>query len=102
MPDIQITDITGRGYRITSSDNETIARWLVEILSQLTTPNTAYNQINIRIYPLWVGPDQGGAWDWHPGANYTFVEELREATPYRNIRELSDKMLAYAQKAERM
>lgn len=100
MPHIQIRDPYGHARQISSSDNETLARWLVEMLTQFTSPNEAYGNIRIDVRPLWVGPVQGGAWDWHPAANESLWVTIRERTPVGNIRALAKLMTEYADKIE--
>lgn len=100
MPYIQITDASGYTRQISSSDNETVGRWLVETLSLFTNPNPAYG-IRINVLPLWVGPETGGAWDWPPATNQVFTAELNARTPIENIRALAQTMEGYADKLER-
>ena len=95
MPFIQIHNVIGESRMISSSNNETIARWLVETLTLFTTPNEAYAGITIRVGPLWVGTSERGAWDWHPAANQTFVASLVDLTPAGNIRTLATLLLNY-------
>lgn len=100
MPYIQITDSYGHCRQISSSDNETLARWLVETLTMFTSPDMAYGHIRIDVRPLWVGPEQGGAWDWHPVSNQSLVAFLAETTPLGNVRALARAMEHYADEAE--
>ena len=100
MPYIQIISAWGEARQISSSDNETVGRWLVETLSLFTSPHPAYNDIRIDVRPLSVGPEPGGAWDWHPAANQTFTAELRERTPIGNVRALARAMMHYADRVE--
>lgn len=100
MPHIQIHDSYGICRQIHSSDNETVARWLVETLTLFTSPNEAYGHIRVAVRPLWIGPEQGGTWDWHPAANQTLIAFLAETTPLGNVRALARAMEHYADEAE--
>jgi len=95
VPFIQIRNVIGENRTISSSNNETIARWLVETLTLFTTPNEAYAGISIRVAPLWVGTSERGAWDWHPAVNQTFVASLVDLTPAGNIQTLAALLLNY-------
>lgn len=100
MPYIQITDPYGHCRQISSSDNQTVAHWLVETLSLFTSPDAAHGHIRIDVQPLWVGPEQGGAWDWHPGANQYLIAHLAETTPIGNVRALARAIEHYADEIE--
>lgn len=100
MPYIQITSAIGQVRTISSSDNETVGRWLVETLTLFTSPNPAYGDIRIRVDPLPVGVEPNAAWDWHPAANRQFATELRERTPLGNVRALARAMQHYADELE--
>lgn len=100
MPYIKIIDSYGHARQISSSDNETVARWLVETLSLFTHPNETYGNIRIDVRALWVGPETGGAWDWHPAANESLWAVLNERTPVGNVRALAKLMTEYADKIE--
>lgn len=101
MPHVHITNPAGHTRMITSSDNETVARWLVEVLTEMTSPNPAFAHIDLRIEPLWVGTHEAGAWDWHPSSSQAFWGELRELTPAGNIRKLAQLMYEYAGRIEK-
>lgn len=100
MPYIQITDPYGHCRQISSSENSTVAQWLVETLILFTSPDAADGRIRIAVRPLWVGPEQGGAWDWHPAANQTLAAFLAETTPIGNVRALARAMEHYADELE--
>ena len=101
MPHILISGPDGQTRTIASSDNETVARWLVETLTLFTSPHPAYAHINIQVRPLWVGPTEGGAWDWHPAANQSLIANVTGTTPIDNVRRLARAMELYADQVER-
>lgn len=100
MPYIQIISAWGEARQISSSDNETVGRWLVETLSLFTSPHPAYNDISIDVQPLSIGQEPNAVWDWHPAANQTFTAQLRERTPIENVRALAQAMMHYADEVE--
>lgn len=58
-------NIDKMGYRIDSTDPETLGKWLVEIFSRVTNPGP-HTYYQVRAYPSWVPDDStvGGHSDW--------------------------------------
>lgn len=95
MPRIQIMDVTGRSHDIDSSDQETISKWLYEMLIRTAHPRGDTWPTQIRIYPL---PNQDGTPDWPPAP--IFMAELGGATPNANVRGLIKALSQYADMVE--
>lgn len=81
MPRIEIIDWYGSCWSITSSDPETIGRWLVEHVRKFVSVNSAMGDIRMRVWPMPSGTvDAQGKdeYDWPIGGTGQFYNLTRE------------------------